>query len=97
MKNNSQWKVVSVQSAGHSSYSVFNSTKKLSVAGTDKFVNAVPFFGGVAVAVEAKNKKDINIQWFIFNEDGILVKSCKTLRCVKEYINSTMEENLIEC
>ena len=97
MKQQKQWKVLKIEHDGHATYSVFKSGKTLTVLGTDEFINAIPFFGGVAVALEVRNKKEIKVQWFIFNEDEILVKSCKTLRCVKEYINSVMEENSIEC
>ena len=97
MKQQKQWKVLKVEDNDYSVYSVFKSGKFLTVLGTDKFINAIPFFGGVAVALEVRNKKEIKVQWFIFNEDEILIKSCKTLRCVKEYINSVMEENSIEC
>lgn len=96
MKKNSQWMVIKVEDKGISTYSVVKGNKKLSIAGNDKFINAIPFTGGVAVALENRTKKDINIQWYIFDENGYLTKTCKTLRCVMEHVNTLNNENSLE-
>ena len=86
MKQQKQWKVLKVEDNDYSAYSVFKSGKFLTVLGTNKFINAIPFFGGVAVAMEIKTKKDISVEWFIANENGKVVKNCKSHSEVIEFI-----------
>jgi len=93
MKNNSQWKVVKIEMEGVSSFQVMKEGQTFKLLGTDKFINAIHFGDNIAIAVEVRSKKAINIQWYIINNEGFVVKTCKTLRCVNDYINSLNNES----
>ena len=86
MNQNKQWKVLKIEHDGHATYSVFKSGKTLTVAGTNKFANAIPFFGGVAVAIEVRTKKGIAVEWHIANEKGNIVKSNQKFEDVVEFM-----------